>query len=683
MRQYNIAKLIAMIPPIMNSPDNPILQIAVPTPLRRYFDYLPPERFPVETLRPGVRFRVPFQQRELIGIFVGVSHQSDFPLHKLKRAIECLDAEPVLTPDLLKLCRWAADYYHYPVGEVMLSALPVWLRQGKSTEVSLKKIEKNISATSSAPLELNAEQQAAFAAIQASQNNFKVILLDGVTGSGKTEIYLQTIARVLERGEQVMVLVPEIGLTPQTIQRFRERFSVPVVSLHSGVTEKQRFQAWLAAKTGVAKIVIGTRSAVFTPFVKLGLIVIDEEHDLSFKQQDGFRYHARDIAIMRAHSNSIPIVLGSATPSLETLHNVQQGRYESLKLLKRAGGAELPQFHLLDVRHMPLENGLSAPLMNEVRKQLESGNQVMLFLNRRGFSPVMMCETCGWMAQCKRCDIRMTYHYGAARLCCHHCGSQRNVAIRCEGCGATDLQAIGQGTERIEKALSLHFPNYSIARIDRDTTRRKGSMDDLLARIQSGEHQILIGTQMLAKGHHFPNVTLVAIVDADGGFFSADFRALERMGQLLLQVAGRAGRKEKLGKVLIQTRHADHPLLLQLLKENYQTFSDSLLSERKQAELPPYVFFALFRAEAHKAEHATHFLQQIKNQISEKNINVTGPIAAPMPRRAGKHRVQLLLRSERRSNLQQLLKRLLLCVEGIPEKHRVRWSLDVDPLEIF
>jgi primosomal protein N' (replication factor Y) len=656
--------------------NSPLLQIAVPTPLRRYFDYLPPAGIDLSALRPGMRFRVPFQQRELIGVFVGLTDKTDVPRHKLKSAIECLDKEPVIPADILELCRFAADYYHYPIGEVILSAIPAWLRQGKSTEITLKK-SVEICETPSTPLVLNPEQQAALSAIQ---SEFKVHVLDGVTGSGKTEVYLQAIAKVLERGEQVMVLVPEIGLTPQTIQRFRERFSVPVVSLHSGMTEKKRFEAWLALKTNTAKIVIGTRSAVFTPFVKLGLIVIDEEHDLSFKQQESFRYHARDIAIMRARLNDIPIILGSATLSLETLHNIKQKRYQHLPLLQRAGGAQLPQFHILDIRNMKLEQGLSEPLIKEMREHLKSGNQVMLFLNRRGFSPVIMCEACGWMAECKRC---MTYHYGKARLHCHHCDAQKNVMTKCEGCGALDLQAVGQGTERLEKTLAGYFSDYSIARIDRDSTRKKGSMDDLLTRIQNGEHQILIGTQMLAKGHHFPNVTLVAIIDADGGFFSADFRALERMGQLLLQVSGRAGRKEKAGKVIIQTRHADHPLLFQLLRENYQKFSETILKERKQAELPPYVFFALFRAEAHRLDYAMDFLEQVKKHIQESTVSIVGPLKAPMPRRAGKHRVQLLLQCKHRTPLQQLLKNLLPRIETIPVKHRVRWSLDVDPLEVF
>ncbi|HSW94062.1 MAG TPA: primosomal protein N' [Gammaproteobacteria bacterium] len=666
----------------MKSRQKPLLQIAVPTPLRRYFDYLPPADFPIDRLQKGMRIKVPFQRRELIGIFMGLTDQSDVPVHKLKEAIACLDDEPILTPDLLELCLWAADYYHSPIGEVIAAALPAWLRQGKSMVVSPKKTG-DISHTPETPLVLNTEQQAALSAIESSSHQFKVHLLDGVTGSGKTEVYLQAIAKVLERGEQVMVLVPEIGLTPQTIQRFSRRFSVPVVCLHSGITEKQRFQAWMAAKSGYAKIVIGTRSAVFTPFSKLGLIVIDEEHDLSFKQQEGFRYHARDVAIMRAHFGTFPIVLGSATPSLETLHNVRQGRYAHLPLLTRAGDATLPEFHVVNIQKMSLEQGLSAPLITEMRTHLENGNQVMVFLNRRGFAPVMLCDECGWMVQCKRCDVRMTYHYEAACLRCHHCDAQKKLPKQCEGCGAHNLQVMGQGTERIEKVLSTLFADYSIARIDRDSTRRKGSMDDMLERIQSGEHHILIGTQMLAKGHHFPNVTLVAVLDADSGFFSADFRALERMGQLLLQVAGRAGRHEKPGKVMIQTRHADHPLLLQLVRENYRTFSHTLLAERKQAKLPPYVFFALFRAEAHQSKHAIDFLQRLKEHADEKNVRITGPLSAPMPRRAGKHRVQLLLQCSERPHLQRLLRRLLQHLEAQPLRHRVRWSLDVDPLEIF
>lgn len=661
-----------------------IVQIAASIPLRRCFDYLIPEHIDSTRLIAGIRVRIPFHKREIVGMVLEVKTGSTVPYDKLKPIIEVLDAEPIMAADIFQLCTWAADYYHHPFGEVLLGALPAWLRRGKPAQ--LKKTKKLLIPDNiNQPLLLNSYQQTAFTAIQSSYSQFNVFLLDGVTGSGKTEVYLQVIADVLKCQQQILVLVPEIGLTPQTIQRFRERFAVAVIALHSGMTEKQRFAAWLAAKSGDAKIIIGTRSAVFTPFANLGLIIVDEEHDLSFKQQDSFRYHARDVAIMRAHSNNIPIVLGSATPSLETLHNARQARYQHLRLPTRAGDAILPQFHIIDIRHQKLENGLSQPLLTEMRNHLKNGDQVMLFLNRRGFAPMLSCPACGWMVKCKRCDIRMTYHYKAARLCCHHCESQKNIMNKCENCGATELQAIGQGTERLEETLKKHFENYSIARIDRDSTRRKGAMEEMLDRIHNGEHHILIGTQMLAKGHHFPNVTLVAIVDADGGFFSADFRALERMGQLLLQVSGRAGRDEKLGKVFIQTRQPDHPLLYQLLHEDYQVFSTSILQERVQAELPPYAFFALFRAEALKLEHAMHFLEQVKKNIELPHdaIQIMGPLAAPMPRRAGLYRVQLLLQSKQRAKLQNILKQLMPRIEAIKLKQRVRWSLDVDPLEIF
>ncbi len=661
-----------------------VLNIAVPTPLRRYFDYLPMVGMDLSQIKPGMRVKIPFQQRELVGLIMGISDQTDIAYDKLKPIRELIDKEPIIPTDILQLGLWAADYYHHPVGDVLLSILPAWLRQGKSIE--LKRAKKLITTDDVvAPLPLNDAQLTAVSAVLAAKNHFQVFLLNGITGSGKTEVYLQIIATLLEEQKQILVLVPEIGLTPQTVQRFRQRFAVPVVALHSGMTEKQRFQAWLQAKSGDIKIIIGTRSAVFTPFANLGLIIIDEEHDLSLKQQEGFRYHARDVAIMRAHMNQLPILLGSATPALESLHNVTTGRYQPLFLRERAGNAVLPEFTILDVRNLPLEDGLSVPLVNEIKQHLQNNDQVMLFLNRRGFAPVLVCSACGWMAKCKRCDARMTYHYKAARLHCHHCDAQKNVTTRCESCGANHLQAVGQGTERLEAALTKYFPTHSIARIDRDSTRKKGSLEETLAKIQSGEHHILIGTQMLAKGHHFPNVTLVAVIDADGGFFSADFRALERMGQLLLQVSGRAGRDEKRGKVIIQTFQPNHPLLHQLLQENYDQFAASLLKERAETELPPYTYFALFRAEAHQADVAMDFLAQVKQSIHVKDPGcyVIGPVSAPMPRRAGRHRVQLLLQAKQRPLLQKMLTELLPRIEAIPTKNRVRWSLDVDPLEMF
>lgn len=533
--------------------------------------------------------------------------------------------------------------------------------------------------------ELNSAQQTAVDAIQKSRGQFQPFLLDGVTGSGKTEVYLNAIEYFLKKDQQVLVLVPEIGLTPQTLQRFRDFFAEKIIAWHSSLTEKERYNAWIAAKTGDAKIMIGTRSAIFTPFKNLGLMIVDEEHDLSYKQQDSFRYHARDLAIMRAHMNHIPIVLGSATPSLESLHNAEQNRYQYLSLPKRAGKAAMPDVQILNICKKPLEQGLSPALLSEIKTHLNNGGQVMLFLNRRGFAPVLMCHECGWMAVCKRCDMRMTYHHHSSTLRCHHCDSQKKLMTHCEGCGEKSLHTIGLGTEQLEQVLANHFPDASVARIDRDSTQRKGSLEKLLDQIQNNEHQILIGTQMLAKGHHFPNVTLVAIIDADGGFFSPDFRALERMGQLLLQVSGRAGRAEKPGKVLIQTHHPDHPLLIQLLREGYKSFADSLLKERQIAFLPPYFFFALFRAEAYHARQAAGFLQQIKNitDVTGKNIRILGPIPALMPKRAGRHRVQLLIQAATRSVLQRFLKDLVPAIESLPGKHRVHWSLDVDPLEIY
>jgi primosomal protein N' (replication factor Y) len=732
--------------------NNPIaLHIALPVPLRRLFTYLATSNCNLKDLSPGCRVRVPFQKRELIGILMETTTEPKIAWEKLKPIKEIIDASPIIPEDTWNLCLWAADYYHYPVGEVLANALPLLLRQGKPTTLTheqywqltlegkdidldtfkraprqrelmqlfkqhpegltvkeLKKqttknmlnglVEKGYISVSSkpfslstsykeasAPLILNDEQTVAVKALQASLDTFQVFLLDGVTGSGKTEVYLQTIDYFLSLQKQILVLVPEIGLTPQTLQRFQERFNTPILALHSNLTDKERLNAWLLAKLGEVKIVIGTRSSVFTPFANLGLIIVDEEHDLSFKQQDTFRYHARDVAVMRGHLSNIPVVLGSATPALETLHNAKQNRYQHLRLLKRAGSAKLPEFNVIDIRKMYLDEGLSPTLITTMRQHLDQGEQVMLFLNRRGFAPVLMCHDCGWSVMCKRCDVRMTYHQFPERLHCHHCDAQRKLPTQCEACSSHELHKVGLGTERLEQVLAKHFSDFSIARIDRDSTQRKGSLEDLLEKIHLNEHRILIGTQMLAKGHHFPNVTLVAIVDADGGFFSTDFRAIERMGQLLLQVSGRAGRADKEGKVLIQTRHPDHPLLHQLIHRSYYDFALTLLNEREKAELPPYCYFSLFRAEAFQVSHATTFLKQIKELIpvsDHRHIRILGPISAPLARKAGRHRVQLLIQSTERPRLKRILKAILLQMEKIPSQHRVHWSLDVDPLEM-
>lgn len=730
------------------NPPTPIIRIALPVPLRQAFDYLPPPAWNLKKLQPGIRIKVPFQHRELIGILLEIVPQSALPSHKLKTALEVIDQVSLFNEDIWQLCFWAAEYYHYPLGEVLQSAIPILLRQGKPAELSqenyyeltaagqaidpatvkrgpkliklltllaensaalsLKQLKQyNITTTTlkaalkknwvasalqptainhiAPPLLLNTDQQQAVSSILNALNTFQVFLLDGITGSGKTEVYLQTIHQVIADGKQALILVPEIGLTPQTIQRFRERFSVPIVALHSGLSEKERLNAWLLSKSGVAKIIIGTRSAIFSPFAQLGLIIVDEEHDLSFKQQDSFRYHARDLAVKRAQHHHIPIVLGSATPSLETLYNAECKRYHHIILPARAGLAKPPTFQIIDIRNTHLEEGLSLPVIQEMKQHLQAGNQVMLFLNRRGFAPVLMCHACGWTMKCKRCEVRMTYHQKPPRLHCHHCEAQRSWPKCCENCKSPTLHAIGLGTERLEQTLQQHFSEQSIARVDRDNAKGKGQLETLLHDIHRGDHQILIGTQMLAKGHHFPEVTLVVIIDVDGGLFSTDFRAIERMGQLLLQVAGRAGRVEKPGKVLIQTRHPDHPLLHQLIDENYYAFASTLLKERQTAILPPFVYFALFRAESHQAANAHHFLQQVKACVVDtlSDIQILGPIPSPMPKRAGYHRTQLLLQARRRSSLQIFLKDLLVKVEGIAQKKKVRWSIDIDPLEMY
>ncbi len=539
-------------------------------------------------------------------------------------------------------------------------------------------------------LPLNAEQRAAFNAVQSGMQGFGAYLLYGVTGSGKTEVYLQLIRHCLEAGKQALVLIPEINLGPQTVERFARRFNARIALLHSGVNDRERLDAWLAARDGEADIVIGTRSALFTPLKNPGLIIIDEEHDASYKQQEGLRYHARDLALVRARQEHLPIVLGSATPSLESLHNAHAGRYALLKLTQRAGGAQQPRFLRLDVKSLPLDAGISGPLQQAIRQTLEAGQQVLVFLNRRGFAPTLLCHDCGWISQCPRCDARMTLHQRHNELRCHHCGHVERPPRNCPECNQVDLRPVGAGTERAEERLALLFPQFPVLRIDRDSTSRKGAMDKLFATINKGEPCILVGTQMLAKGHHFPRVTLVAILDADGGLFSADFRASERMAQLTVQVAGRAGRAEEPGKVIIQSHLADHPLLVQLTEQGYPAFAEQALSERRGAGLPPFAHLALLRGEAHKPGQAEAFLddactyaEQLCAELKLNGIELLGPVPAPMERRAGRFRAQLLLQCASRAPLHKLLAHWLPVLEAMPAGRAVRWSLDVDPIDLF
>ncbi|KFI09664.1 primosomal protein N' [Vibrio coralliilyticus] len=533
---------------------------------------------------------------------------------------------------------------------------------------------------------LNEEQAVAIATVN-SFDGFGCFLLEGVTGSGKTEVYLNLIKPVLEKGRQALVLVPEIGLTPQTINRFRHRFDVPVEVIHSGLNDSERLNAWLSARDKAAGIVIGTRSALLTPFADLGIIIVDEEHDASYKQQDSLRYHARDVAVMRANKEQIPIVLGSATPALETLHNALSGKYHHLTLTERAGNAVPTTNKVLDVKGQYLESGLSASLIAEMRQHLSAGNQVMLFLNRRGFSPALMCHDCGWIAECKRCDAYYTYHQYSNEIRCHHCGSQQPTIYQCQGCGSSNLVTVGVGTEQLEAQLGELFPEYKTIRIDRDSTRRKGSLESALGDIRSGKYQILIGTQMLAKGHHFPDVTLVALLDVDGSLYSSDFRASERLAQLFIQVAGRAGRASKPGEVILQTHHPEHSLLQALLTKSYRHFAETALQERKFAMLPPYSYLTLFRAEANNSQHVEAFLRQVRHTLEAHPLfdgycQVLGPTPAPLAKRAGKHRWQLMLQTQTRPTMQKLLSSAKPAIQMLPNAKKVRWSLDIEPQDL-
>jgi primosomal protein N' (replication factor Y) len=533
------------------------------------------------------------------------------------------------------------------------------------------------------PLTPNVDQQAALNAIVAHQG-FQAFLLEGVTGSGKTEVYLQAIEACLRRGEQALVLIPEIGLTPQTLGRFRQRFNVPVLALHSGLSDRERLLGWRQARAGAVAVIIGTRSAVFTPLHKPGLIIVDEEHDSSFKQQDGFRYSARDLALVRAKQLNVPVILGSATPSLESLHNADQGRYRLLALPNRAGDAAKAPYQILDIKGQTLKAGVSEHALKLGTQCLKRGEQVLFFMNRRGYAPVLLCHDCGWHAKCRHCDAHMTLHRDPVHLHCHHCDTHIPVPTHCPTCGSSDMRPVGQGTERIEDTLTELFPKFPVVRIDRDSTRSAERLQKQLRVIHEGKPCLLVGTQMLAKGHHFPHVTLVVIMDVDGGLFSGDFRGLEHTGQLIDQVAGRAGRSEKRGQVLLQTHHPEHPALRLLVEQGYRALANSILFERRLVELPPYGHIAVLRAEAQHAIAARMFLLDAKNagESFARDIDMLGPIPAAMGRKSGRYRFQLVLKSTQRPALHRFLHAWLALVEALPSGKKARWHLDVDPVQL-
>lgn len=732
-----------------------VIRVAVPLPLRGALDYLPPAGMDAGDVPPGVRVSVRVGPRRLVGLVVESGVASGVASGRLRPVQALLDEAPLIGAQTLELIRFAADYYHHPIGEVVMNALPGLLREGASADAAGETAWRAVpGADPAAPglarairqrellgylRELGADRAHAAEALAAFPGDwrplmraleekglvvreqrpclapspgggerhalnpaqaeavdgiwpegpapgFGVHLLEGVTGSGKTEVYLSLIERALAAGRQALVLVPEIGLTPQLLARFRSRFAVPIAALHSGLGDGERRCAWLTAARGEAPIVIGTRSAVFTPLPHLGLVVVDEEHDASFKQQENLRYHARDLAIWRARQQGARVVLGSATPALETLHHAREGRYAHHRMLARAGVAKPPRLRLLDVRHKRLDSGLSGPLLAAVGERLAAGGQVLLFLNRRGFAPVLICQGCGWVARCPRCDTPMTYHAQARRLRCHHCDRETRLPEACPECGQVDPMPLGQGTERLETVLAARFPDAGVLRIDRDTTRRRGALAERLEAVHSGEYPLLVGTQMLTKGHHFPSVTLVGVIDADQGLYSVDYRAHERLAQLLVQVAGRAGRAEQPGEVLIQTGQPEHPLLITLLRDGYPAAADAILAERRAAGMPPFAHLALLRAEAPGEAEPMAFLAAAAAALrprAARTVDLLGPVPAPMPRRAGRHRAQLLLRAHSRAPLHRLLGEGLPLLDALPEARRVRWSLDVDPVDLY
>ncbi|TXH05693.1 MAG: primosomal protein N' [Nevskiaceae bacterium] len=724
-----------------------LVPVAVPAPLHRLFDYAVPASL-AGRLAPGLRVRVPFGRRRLVGVVAGAAHAGE-PGRDYKLIEAALDDRPVFAPELWALCRWASEYYQYPLGEVLAAALPGPLRRGDaaairreirlelsdggraalatlparataqravlaaldrapvSRDALLAQLPKAVAALRKAQAEgwvvqveqaapvpsaaiaaappATVEQATVLEALRRADVGFSVTLLEGVTGSGKTEIYLRRAADLLDGGRQVLVLVPEIGLTPQLQARFVERFGGVVASFHSGLSEPERADTWLRAAAGEVRIVIGTRSAVFVPFADLGLVVIDEEHDASFKQQDGFRYSARDLAIVRAQKLGVPVLLGSATPSLETLHNALSGRYRHLRLERRVHQGAPPRVHALDVRGRTLDHGLSPPLLDAVGRHLEARGQVLLFLNRRGFAPVLLCHDCGWSAPCTRCDAHMTVHRSRARLVCHHCGAQQPLPAACPACSSKSLVPVGQGTERIEEALRAKFPKHRVERFDSDRLRRAGELNRLLADIRSGAIDILVGTQVLAKGHDFPGLSLVGIVSADQALYGADFRAIERMGQLVTQVAGRAGRGGTGGEVILQTHEPEHPLLRTLVQKGYIALCQALLEERRMTGLPPFSHLALLRAESTQPAAPLRFLREARARMEAdgSGVMISDAIPASMERRAGHTRAQVLLQSRSRAELQRRLAAWVTQLDGLPSARQVRWSLDVDPADLF
>jgi len=720
----------------------PILQVALDTPLDRLFDYRLPDG--LETVLQGSLVEVPFGRTHQVGVALGQSTDSAIDSGKLRDLIRVLDDRPALSAETLRLAQFCADYYHYPLGAILLATLPPRLKNatpfvaetpwltltgaGQTAEPPVRaraqralldalrlapqaretvRAQKQgrhatalvaagwaawtrvppaggaVPATAPSPA-ATPEQQTALDRLVPALPRFGVHLIHGVTGSGKTELYLRLIDAVLANGRQTLVLIPEIALTPQLEQHFRNRFpGRRIITLHSGLAEGARTENWLAASD--CDVLLGTRLSVFAPLPRLGLIVVDEEHDASFKQQDSLRYSARDVAVARGKQAKVPVVLGSATPSLESYAHARAGRYQLIELKQRAiSAARLPDIELVDLKHIPVDNGLTRPALTALTDTLARGEQSLVFLNRRGYAPALYCPSCAWVSPCPSCSARLVLHRGGRNraisgLKCHHCGFETRIPTECPGCGNPDLKALGQGTQRLEETLTALLPAARIRRIDRDTMRPR-AWADLGEAVHGGAVDILVGTQMLAKGHDFPNMTLALILDTDGALYSPDFRATERLFAQLMQVSGRAGRADKPGRVVIQTAFPDHPLFRYLQRHDYAGYARELLAERKQLDLPPYTRQVLLRAEAKTMDAALAFLHRAAALAPDyTEVSVFSATPAPMARVANLERAQLLIQSASRQALQACVRDWRPQLDTI--KPRVaRWSLDVDPL---
>ncbi|WP_152208380.1 primosomal protein N' [Marinobacter changyiensis] len=716
------------------------VRIALARPIRRLFDYHAPDQ---QNVVAGQRVRIPFGQQSAIGLVVDANAEAPEGI-TLKPILSVCENWPALPDETRALLSWASNYYQHPLGECLFTALPPALRKGRAAErpshtqwqivveapatlpanavrqqallewLAEQSCARETSAITKAgftraqlnalaakglvtgtettrqeppagdiatPPVLSQAQRSACEQLPAPESGFTASLLYGITGSGKTEVYLHYLRQHLAEDRQALVLVPEINLTPQTVKRFRHYFGGRIAVWHSALNDGERLDTWLRIREGHPVIVIGTRSAVLLPFTGLRTIVVDEEHDSSYKQGEGFRYSGRDLAVYRAHLNQCPIILGSATPSLESLHNATSGKYRLIRLEERAGNAVPPTIKLLDIRSRPLEGGMAAPTLQAIRDCLGNGQQALVFVNRRGFAPVMMCFDCGHMVECPRCDTRLTYHRKDRAMRCHHCDYQTAASDHCPACKSEAFKPVGQGTERTEEVLMQQFPDTPVIRVDRDSTQRKGSIQSILAAVNTGRPCILVGTQMLAKGHDFPKVTLVVAINADGGLFSVDFRAPEQLVQTLLQVSGRAGRGEVPGQVIIQTCHSDHPMLQQLASGHYLPLAEDLLAERSSGGFPPFRSMAILRAESATMEDSIGFLDQARQQINANQIDLWGPLPAIIARRADRYRAQLVLLCDSRARLNLALKTLCQQLDQQKRKGPLRWQIDVDPLE--